>query len=147
MKNLPVVPLLIAASVAFVILSKKTAANLLNFTINSVNTALNGINLIVTVNVLISNPSNQSFTANNISGVLLINGVAYGSVSNYSPITVAPNSQTIYPVTITTSIIADGLALYNILSSNNGSGLNIGLTGTASVSGVVIPVNVNYKLL
>lgn len=147
MKNLPVLPLVIAGALAFIVLSKKTAANLLNFAINSVTPTLNGINLIVTVNVLISNPSNQSFTINNISGSLLINGQVYGTVSNYSAVTLNPGSQTNYPVTITTSVLADGLALYNILNTSSSNGLTIGLSGTASVSGVTIPVTASYKLI
>jgi LEA14-like dessication related protein len=142
------VPVIILVSLGFYLITgyaKASAAQLLNFSIANAQVDLSGSNFYLTVNVVVQNPTGESFNVKSLSGSLTVNGNFLGTVSNFQPAVIAANSQAIYPLTIQIALIGAGLDLYQIINDGE-KDIVANISGTANANGFAIPVNVQAKI-
>jgi len=133
--------LLIAGAVALWVYSKAhTGANLQFLPLGA---NWDGGSLHIQIGV--QNPTNDSLQFQSLAGTVYINGTAAGTISDFTPAIIAPNSQTPITLSYTPSIFGVAAAVINQL--NNGGGVTIGLKGSANVNGISIPVNVNFQAI
>lgn len=118
--------------------------------------ALNNLNFVplglgvvpggVSVQLGVQNPTNTPITLNSFVGSLSISGSPVGSVSTFTPVTIAPNSQTPLSLYVGANYLGLASGVLNQLEGNEGSGnYNAVLSGTANVNGIALPINVQLN--
>jgi hypothetical protein len=147
MKLLPTLALI--AGGAFV-LSKMATANVasrLNFVLGGISTSFSGINPIVTVNLIVQNPTSGSFTVNSIVGNVLVNGALIGNISMFTPVQIPANGQVPLPLNILLNPVQVLTDVLNLLAGTAGSQVVVIVQGTANVDNLTIPIAIQYNLL
>lgn len=143
--KLPTVLLAIAAFVGIVAFAKKKAADLLNFNISGLDAHFDGYTPVITVNVAVQNPTNESFHVRAITGNLSANDYNIGTVTNFNSATIPPASQVIYPLDIHVSLFGIIADLWNAIKGS-GFSQKIKFDGIVNVDGVAIPLTINRKI-
>ncbi len=147
MKLLPTVG--IAAAVLFLLSKLSFAGNAsrLNYTISGMNLSYSGLNLVVLLNLVIQNPTNQTFNVAAIVANVTLNGQPVGNVAGFQPVNVLPTSQASVPLTVTVSDLALITTLVNIMNGTAGVSALLHLTGTVNANATNIPIDVQYQAL
>lgn len=148
MKLLPAVGLTIAGLFVLSKVMTASAASRINFTLGNIGISSSGITPIVQLTVLAQNPTDKSITISSIVGNVLLNGQLIGNIPPVGfPITVAANSQSQIPI----SVMLQGLSLISdvvsMLSGTAGLSAVVSLTGTVNVDGLLLPLNLSYRII
>jgi hypothetical protein len=99
----------------------------------------------IDLTILAQNTSTASVTVNSFAGNVFSNGTLIGNVYNFFPVYIPGNSQT--PVSV--SIALKPLGIVNDLIrafQYNNFAQNITVEGFANVSGLQLPVTLNFKV-
>lgn len=107
-----------------------------------------GIIPTVVANFAVQNTSNQKITIKSISGDLTVNGKYLANISQFSPIVIQPNSETILPINIKAGIISIIDQIVPILKKKTGTKNFVAdFNGTVNADGFVIPVSETVKIV
>lgn len=104
----------------------------------------NPLRVVVNLSILIQNPTSGSITLQSIAGYFYINGSQAGNVSNFTPVAVAPNSET--PMNLQLSV--NDISLVGIIMNYiNGSSdaVVVEIKATANANNVPIPVDLSFQ--
>lgn len=137
----------IAALVATTLFAQKRAAGYLQFFVQGVAVAFDGITPVLKVNLAIQNPSNQRFVIKSLVAELTANGSTIGNVSSFQTVNVAPNSQMILPILIRLSLLAVAMDIVNLIQTRSGVSQQIKLKGAVNANDMLIPLELDYKIL
>jgi len=100
---------------------------------------------VVSLTLQVQNTSNVDLHLNSIAGNVLANGQLIGNVSNFTPVIIARNSQTLLPLTAQLQPL--GIVNDIIRSFQTGSfAQDISIQGQANVGGVQVDVLLNFKV-
>lgn len=92
----------------------------------------------------VQNTTNQQFTIKSIAGNAYSNGNYIGNISMFSPLSIAPNSESVIVAKIRLQLI--GVVSDIINAINTGTfGQEIGLELQANVDNVQFPINLKFK--
>lgn len=130
---------------AFILLSKARALGNLVFTPGTVQSmAFVGSTPVAQVSINAQNTSSASITINAFAGNVYSNNTLVGNIASFTPVLIPGNSIT--PVTVGIQFMLMGVAndIVNAFSSNNFS-QDIKITGYANVSGLQLPVNLDFS--
>jgi hypothetical protein len=97
------------------------------------------------VDIGVQNPTNDSLQLTSIAGQISVNGTGIGNVSDFTPTLIAANRQTPITLTYKPSLLGIGLTILNQV--NSGGGVQIGVSGSANVNGIQLPVNLNFQAI
>lgn len=142
-QNSSLTPLLIAAAAfgAWWFWSRANALSSLIFIPKGVGVQGGGLNLILGV----QNPTGAAIQLNSLAGSIQVNGSNLGNVSDFSPVVIAPNSETDIPLYLTANVFGIAGSLLGQLDGNEGAGnFNANLVGTANINNIPVPVNLNF---
>lgn len=129
-------------------LLKGSAVQRLQFVIRSADVEFTGVlQPVINLKIGIQNPTSQSFTVNNIIGVLAINGQAIANVSAFVQTVILPNAETPYYIQINPNVASLASDVINILQGNSDKSVSINLTGTVNAENVNFPLNITYQLV
>jgi hypothetical protein len=125
--------------------SQARAAGFLNTAAKSVSLAFDGLTPVLTLNLLIQNPSNSTFLVKAVSGNLYSKGELIGNVSNFTQITVGPASQVEYPLYIRLSLLG---VVTDIVKLFSGGGLQqqIEFKGVVNANDTTFPIDFKYVI-
>lgn len=101
--------------------------------------------LMITVELVVQNTSNITFTINSLAASVTSDGTHIGNVSDFTPVLVPANSQGAVPLTL----VLDPLGLVNDIISiiTGGSGSrNIEVKGSVNANGMQQPFTLQYKV-
>lgn len=147
-KDLKVKSLLLPAAlfIGWLVYSQKKALDQLQFLVQGVGIKFDNFTPILKVDLMCQNVSNETFKINSIVGSLYSNNNYIGNVSNFTQISVLPSSQIIVPIEIRLSLTGIVSDLINLITTKSGITQNLVLNGYINASGIVAPLNINYKL-
>lgn len=91
----------------------------------------------------IQNPTSNALTIQSLAGNILVNGSAFGNISNFVPTVIAANSETDMVLNIAASPLGIAAGLVNELESS-GTNLSVAAQGVANVNGQPIPVSLTF---
>jgi len=134
------------AIIALTAFSKAKAAGTLNFYPEGVRSiTLDGITPIISLGLVIQNPSSSSFQVKSLVGNLSANGFIIGNVSTYQAVTVRANSQSVLVLNVRLSILG---IVGDIIKAFNGEGVQQIMTfkAWANVDNYSAPITISYKI-
>lgn len=143
MKTNTVLLLLAAGLVGVYLLKKAQAIANLNFVPRGVSFSNGGLVLQLGV----QNVTNTPLQVNSFVGSVMVNGGNFGNVTAWGTQTIAPNAETIIPVTITPNIVGTFQSLlttFNNWQSGSSVSLSVQLQGNANISGQIFPINASF---
>jgi len=144
------------ALAGFYLLSKLSFAgnaSRLNYTVSGMSLGMNGLNLVVSINLVVQNPTNQIFNvAAIVANVGLISGTPsqeqlLGNVAGFMPVTIPATSQANVPLTVTISGLSLISDIVNIFNGSAGVTAQLHITGTVNANSTLLPIDVKYQAL
>lgn len=121
------------------------AANLIFIPGNIGNIDLAGINPTITVDLIVQNTSNTSFTINSFAGTVTSDGQIIGNVSNFTPVFISANSQTAIPVRLTLFPISLVDHIINAIITRNYKKV-LSVDGSLNAEGIQVPLQLAYNI-
>lgn len=134
------------AVAAWYYLSTKKAIGTLNYFIAGVGLGFDGMTPILSIKMGIQNPSNAQFTINSFVGNISANGQDVGTLSAFNPIVIPASSQVFYTLYVRMNLVGIVADIVNLLEQKSGIAQTINLKGYVNASGIVAPVDLNYKI-
>jgi hypothetical protein len=134
------------AIIALTAFSKAKAAGTLNFYPEGVRSlSFDGITPVISIGLVIQNPSSNSFQIKSLVGNLSANGFLIGNVSTYQPVTVRPNSQSVLVLNVRLSILG---VVTDIINAFQGNGVQqiMNFKAWANVDNYSAPITITYKI-
>jgi len=100
---------------------------------------------VITVDLIVQNTSNVSFTINSLAANVTSDGTQIGNVSDFIPVTIGPNSQG--PIPLTLKLLPLGIVndIISIITGGVGS-RNILIKGTVNANGIQQPFELPFKV-
>lgn len=135
-----------AAFIAWLLIAQKKAIALLSYSVEKVGVSFDGITPLLRLDILIQNVSAETFTIQSFVGNLLVNGYQVGTISSFTSLTIPAASQVVYPVVVRMSLIGVVSDLVNVITKGSGTSQVIQVNGFVNASGIVAPINLNYKV-
>lgn len=133
-----------AGALALYLLDKGNTINSLRFLVSDIAFDLsNVLSPAADITVLVQNPTAGSLTMQSLQGNFYFNDKPGGTVSDYTPAIVGPNSET--PIKL--HVQSSQPEIINIITNfiEHAAPLVIAVKGTANVQGVTIPVNLQFN--
>ncbi len=90
----------------------------------------------------VQNTSNTTLQYNSFAGSLIVNGSAVGNVSDFTAQPIAANAETDLTINISANVLGIASQIMQQLQSGGTGIQSASLNGTANISGVQYPVNV-----
>lgn len=148
MRKTAVVLLVGAGLLAWSFLSKANVINALKILIQRIKVEFSGLSPVITLVVLVQNPTSDKFTVYSLAGDVFVNNNYIGNVSMFTKTEIIGNSQTEIPLTIKLSIVSMISNIVDIVTGKSaGGGGVVGLSGTINIDNASIPVNIAYKII
>lgn len=110
----------------------------LNFRLGNFGFTSGGIDL----NLIAQNPQDAGFVVNSVVGNVLLGSTVVGNISSFSPVTIAPNSETPIRLTIRPSLTG-ALSLLSDVIKGNVAKQPITVSGNVNAGGTVLPLNLS----
>jgi len=126
------------------IFGKKNLLEQLNFEIERIDYEVHLLTTNIFITAVLINPTNETLSITNISGVISLNGKQIGNVNTAQRFTIAPDAKTLVIVKSIISNISTGTAIVNAFKNKTGT---INFNGTVTTTGVTVPINYDYKIL
>jgi LEA14-like dessication related protein len=132
--------------VAAVLWSKARAAGTLIFQPGRVqNLYFDGVSPVIQLSLVVQNTSSSGFTLESLAGNILSDGYIIGNFSNFQPIHINANSETVVPISIRLGMI--GLVQDLITSFTTGDFTKrVTLQGFVNAGFVRAPINVSFEI-
>lgn len=132
-----------AGALAYYLYKRGSTIASLNFVVQKVDFDVsNALLPVANVTVQVQNPTNGTLTLQSLSGNFYFNDKLGGSVSDFTPAIVGPNSATSIVLRLQSNDAQLISALLTFLNSRQG--FTISVKAVANVSGIPIPVNLNF---
>ena len=122
-------------------------ASRLNYTISGMGLSMSGINPVMSINLVVQNPTTEVFNVTAIVANAALNGEPLGNVAGFTPVSIAATSQANVPLTITISGLSLISDVVNILNGTAGVSALLHITGTVNANGTLLPIDVQYQAL
>lgn len=136
----------LGALIAFGLIRKKNALGTLNFyPATATDLRFEGMTPILSLGLAVQNTSNQQFTLNSFSGNVYSNNYLVGNVSNFNPVTVAANKQTMVILKIRLSLLGITNDIIRAFQTHNIQ-QQLQLQAYVNVDGIQAPLNINYTI-
>jgi hypothetical protein len=145
MKLLPALGLGVAAVYVLSKLSFAGNASRLNYTISGISLGMSGLNPVISLNLVIQNPTNQIFNVAAIVANVSLNGEAIGNVAGFTPVSIPAASQANVPLTVTVSGLSLISDVVGILNGSSGVSALLHVTGTVNANSTLLPIDVQYQ--
>ncbi len=99
----------------------------------------------ITIELVVQNTSNVTFTISSLAANVTSDGTQIGNISDFIPVTIAPNNQGVVPLTL--RLLPLGLVndIISIITGGSGS-RNIKIEGTVNANGIQSPFGLSYKI-
>lgn len=136
----------VAGLLAIGLLLQKKAAAALHYFIKGVAISFEGITPVLRIDIMVQNPSNQSFTVRSIVGSLFVDGDKVGDASMFQTVTIAPNSQAVMPVQVRLSPLAIVSDLVSLITKGSGIPKTLTFNGYVNANEIVNDVNMTYSI-
>lgn len=94
-----------------------------------------------TLNLIAQNVSNATLELNSLAADVTVNGNDLGNISNFTPVTIGPNSSTAVNVTLAPSVLSIPGTVQALLQNPTGS-FDFKVNGNMNINGLVLPLNV-----
>ena len=135
--------LLVAAVVAaYYLWTSAGTINSLQFIPKGIAVQGSGFSLVLGV----QNPTNNAINFSSLAASLNVNGSPVGNVSSFTPVTIAPNSETDINLLVLPNAFGIASGIINLAEGNEGSGnFSSSLSGTASVNNTALPINIPFS--
>ncbi len=131
---------------AYNAMAKGTALKTMNFYPKSVDSIrFDGVTPVIRLGLAVQNTSGQQLIVRSIAGNLWANDYLIGNLSNYTPLVIRPNSESILFLTIRLSILGVVQDIINAFT-NRGTTQVINLQARANVDNYQIPIDIKYKV-
>ncbi len=128
----------LVAVVAYFVYTKGLSLANLQFIPRGITIAGNGFQVVLGV----QNTSNTTLQYNSFAGSLIVNGSAVGNVSDFTAQPIAANAETDLTINISANVLGIASQIMQQLQSGGTGIQSASLSGTANISGVQYPVNV-----
>jgi hypothetical protein len=122
----------------------KALGNLIFFPYSIKNIRFQGATPILSLGITVQNTSNQSFTLKSIAGELFANNYLIGNLSQFTPLTINPNSEVVMYVDCRLSLLSIVGDIVNAIKTGAWS-QNLELECMANVDNLQVPINITYK--
>ena len=145
MTGLEALLLLGGAALLYVLNQTRSIGNLNFYPDRIASMAFEGMSPVAYATVLVQNTSNVSIELNSLVGSLFMNDTLVGNVSNFTPLLIQDNSETILPLKIRLQLIGivndiiDGFQLGNFHQ-------DLRFEGTVNANGVQVPLSFTYTI-
>lgn len=141
-------PIIIAtgAAIAIMAMVKSKSAQSLNYIFQGIRAAWQGSAPVLSLQIGVQNPTNQSFLIKSIVGSLYSAGTPIGNVSSFTPVNIAANNVTTIPVNIRLSLIGIATDLFNLIKNGNGQAHEIEFSGYVNADNISVPLKLTYKV-
>ena len=148
-------PLLIGLGlfVGYRFISKKLAADKLNYFVQKVNIRFSGFTPIIDVILAIQNPTGTSINIGSIVGDLYINSNYVANISGFQLTQIKPAAATLFPLSARLSIsglYGEAKDIINAITTGNTNVLmqqTLKFKGNVYAEGVTMPLEFSYKVL
>lgn len=145
MGGLDVVLLLAGAGAVYLWNLSKAAANLIYSPGDITGFRLDGISPVLYVDLVIQNTNNVSFTINSLAGSVLSNDTVIGNISNFTPIQVPGNAESVLPLTLKLQPIGLVGDIISIITGGVGN-RDLRIKGTVNANGIQEGFELIYKI-
>lgn len=127
--------------------SKRNAADKLRFAIRDIQPNFTNGYPSVNVNIMATNPTNETISVNSVQGQLKMNGLIVGDVVSNLMEQIPAMQNVVIPVQV--KIYTAGLfdAVKGFIKNINAPQTNFDFNGTVNFSGINFPVNLQYNLI
>ncbi len=136
----------LAGLLALGLLLLKKAAGSLNYFIRGVAIAFEGITPVLRLDIVVQNPSNQTFVVRSITGDVSVDSSVVGNASMFQTVTIAGNAQAVLPVQVRLSPLAIVSDLVSIITKGSGIPKTIVFKGYVNANEVVNDIDLTYKI-
>jgi hypothetical protein len=134
--------LVAAVVVGFYLWTSAGTLNNLQFVPKGIGVQGAGFSLVLGV----QNPTSNALKFSSLAASLNVNGSPVGNVSDFTPVTIAPNSETDITLMVIPNVFGVASGIINLADGNEGSGnFQSALVGTANVNGAALPVNIPFS--
>jgi LEA14-like dessication related protein len=123
------------------------AVSRFSFALSKIDVSYAGLVPILTLSILVRNPTPTTVRVNRIEGDIYVNGEYVAQVSNYKGISIAAQGETIYPIDVELLVNAIVRELMDVLRGALSKPIYIRFDGTAVIEDISIPIDVTHKLL
>lgn len=123
----------------------KAAQNLIYTPGNFTGIELQGVSPVVHAEIIVQNTNNASFTLYSIAGNVFSNGTLIGNISNFSPVLIAGNSQTVVPLTLVLQPVTLVNEIIQIITGGVGQ-REFKIDGRVNANGFQDTFSIDYKL-
>lgn len=147
MKLLPTIGLAAAALYVLSKLSFAGNAARLNYTVSGMGLSMSGLNPVMSINLVVQNPTNQIFNVAALVANVSLNGQPIGNVAGFQPVSIPATSQANVPLTVTISGLSLVSDVVNILNGSAGVTALLHITGTVNANSTLLPIDVQYQAL
>ena len=145
MTGLEALLLLGGAALLYIGNQARSVANLTFFPNGITGMAFEGLSPVAYLSVLVQNTSNVAIDLNSLSGSVLVDNTLVGNISNFSPIRINANAETVMPLKVRFAIL--GIVNDIIQSFQQGNfQKNIVLEGTVNANGVQVPLTLTFQI-
>lgn len=131
---------------AYALYSKGRALTTLNFYPASVrDISFDGVTPVMKIGIAIQNTSGQNMVLRSFAGNVYANGYLIGNVSNFIPVAIRPNGQTLLTVNTRLSILG---IVQDIIAAFRGEGIRqtFELDARANVDNYQLPIKIKYSV-
>jgi len=148
----PIPALIIIGGAGFLLakLVKAGGAGSLNMVFGSVDVSCSGFlctSPIFQLNLLVQNPGNTEVVIKSLAGNVYVNGKYSGDVSFFNNLPIKANTETPFPVQVRASAISLITQAIEMIQGKEGIKAEVRLIGNVNVEGVLVPVDLIYKII
>lgn len=123
----------------------RAASNLVFFPGRITGFSIQGFSPEITAELIVQNTNNISFYVTSLAASVTSNGTLIGNVSNFTPVTIAGNSQTTIPLLLILQPLALTNNIIGIITGGSGS-TEIKISGQLNADGIQAPIDLVYKI-
>jgi hypothetical protein len=121
--------------------TRQSNASRLQYVIKKVSAENGSLSLLV----LIGNNSPDDLEQTNLTANILVNGTTVASIADSDPIAIAKGTVTPIAWQLQPSLAVSDKDVQKILTGSSGLSQEIRLSGTVTISGTTLPINLLYK--
>lgn len=137
--------LLGGVAVAYFLNLKNAAGHLVFYPGTIQGLSFEGANPVIQGTILIQNTSNVTFTFNSFAASITTGGTLVGNASNFTPVTIGPNSEGQFPIKLTLSLLGVANDIIDAVQ-NKYITKQISLEGSVNANGIPVPLQLNYSI-
>lgn len=123
----------------------RSAGHLIFYPNNITDLGFDGATTVISADMLIQNTSNATFTINSFAGNVTSNDTLIGNASSFTPTTIPPNNQALFPLELRLNPIGLVDEIISAIQTHN-IDKEIVIDGNVNANGYQLPVKITYKI-